>query len=126
MNEIFILPKDDLNGGLYRRIYLLVSKNRWTWQSVGATFGLAGGALSILLGLPLWAVARFLMPGSTGSFLNVLSTVLLVLTIPLLAFGAYFLDLLEKKPPALPLPVESRPAGPKRWSRLRLRHPQNN
>ena len=126
MNKIFILPKDDLNGGLYRRIYLLVRKNRWTWQSIGTTFGLACGSLSILLGLPLWAGARFLAPSSFGSLLNVLSTVLLVLPIPLLAVGAYCLDLLEKKPPAIPLPVESRPSVPVRWPRLRPQRPHHN
>ena len=126
MGKIYVLQKDELGGELYRRIYLLIRKNRWTWQSVGATFGLASGSLSILLGLPLWAGAWFLAPSSFGSLPNVLSTVLLVLTIPLLAVGAYCLDLLEKQPPAIPLPVESRPAVAARRPRLRSGRPHNN
>ena len=126
MGRIYVLQKDELGGELYRRIYLLVRKNRWTWQSIGATFGLASGLLSILLSLLLWAGARFLAPGSFGSLLNALSTVLMVLSLPLLALGAYCLDLLEKKPPVLPLPIESRSAGPSRWLRLRPRQPDTN
>ena len=107
MNEIFILPKDELDGGLYRRIYLLVRKDRWSWQSAGATFGIAGGMLSIILGLWLWALVQFLAPVGFGSSLHLLSNIFLVIPLPLLAWGAYCLDLLEKRPPTLPLPAKS-------------------
>jgi hypothetical protein len=71
MNKIYILPKDELGGDLYRRICFLVSKNRGTRQSIGAAFGLAAGMLSIILGALLWAVIVSLpAAGSLGSFLN--------------------------------------------------------
>ncbi|MGH9901349.1 MAG: hypothetical protein ACRD68_05935, partial [Pyrinomonadaceae bacterium] len=62
----------------------------------------------------VWAsVGLFAPAGTLGAFLDVAGTVLFVLPLPLLALGAYCLDLLEKKPPALPLPAESRPDVPK-------------
>ena len=112
MNKTYTLREDEIGGGLYRRIYLLVRKNRWTRQAIGATTGLAGGMLSIILGALLWAVVVSLpAPGSFRSFLNVLEIVLFALSLPLLALGASCLDLLEKKPPILPLPAKSQPAG---------------
>lgn len=113
MNKIYRLREDDLGDVLYRRIYLLIRKNRWAWQSVGAAFGLAGGMFSILLGLLLWATVRFFAPSSYGSFLNVLSLVFFVLLFPLLALGAHCLDLLEKKPPLLPPLAKSQSVGSK-------------
>ena len=61
MNKIYALPEDDLKGGLYWRIYLLVSKQQGGWAGVGAAFGLAGGVLSIPSALLLWVG-----PGSSG------------------------------------------------------------
>jgi hypothetical protein len=124
--RVYILREDDLRGELYRRIYLLVIKNRWTWQSVGATFGISGAMLSILLGLLLWAIVRFLVAGGSAPVLHALEIVFFVLPLPLLALGVHCLDLLEKEPPALPLPAQSQPAYSKRWLRLRPRHPHNN
>ena len=125
MNKIYILQKDELGDELYDRIYLLIRKTGWTRQSMGATFGLAGGMLSIILGL-LWAVVRYLAPVSLGSLLNVLSNVFFMLSLPLLALGAYCLDLLEKRLPILPLPAESQSADSERWHGLRTQHPHNN
>jgi hypothetical protein len=118
MNEIYVLPKDELEGELYRRIYILIRKNRWTRQSMVATFGLAGEILSILLGLLFWIVVGFLTQGSIESFLALLSNLFFGLPLPLLALGAYCLDLLEKRSPMLPLPVNSQPAGFERWHHL--------
>jgi hypothetical protein len=126
MNKIYALPEDDLKGGLYWRIFLLVSKEQGGWTAVGVAFGLAGGVLSIPLALLLWVGARFIGPAGIGPTLNLLSTILFALTFPLLAVGAYCLDRLEKKPPILPLPTEPRPAVLRSWRHLRPRHPHYN
>ncbi len=89
MNGIYVLPKDELEGELYRRIYILIRKNRWTRQSMVATFGLAGGILSILLGLLFWIVVMFLPPGTFESFLTLLSNLFFGLPLPLLALWAH-------------------------------------
>jgi hypothetical protein len=126
MNRTYALPEDDLRGGLYRRIYLLISKRRGGWQSAGAAFGLAGGLLSIPLALLSWAAVRFLAPAAIGPTLNVLSNVFFALALPLLALGACCLDLLERKPPAAAPPAESRPAGFERRDRLRPQRPRSH
>lgn len=102
MNKTYTLPEDESEGGLYRRIYLLVSKNGWTWQSAGVAFGIAGGLASVLFGLLLWATARFLVPAGDGPALNTLSNLFFAPLIPLLSLAACCLDLLEKKPPVGP------------------------
>jgi hypothetical protein len=110
MNRIFALQEDELRGGIYRRILLLMGKNRWAWQMVGAATGLFGGLLFIILGVLVWAVVGLIAPaGALGSFLNVAGTILFLLPLPLLALGAHCLDLLEKKAPVLPLPADSQP-----------------
>jgi hypothetical protein len=126
MNRIYKLPEDDLRGGLYRRIYLLIRKDGWTWQSVSAAIGIAGGMLSVLFGLMLWATVRFLAPVGISPTLNTVSNLFFALLLPLLVLAAYCLDLLEKKPPTLPLPAKPQPAHFRRMLRLRLRHPHNN
>ena len=108
MNKNYVLREDELRGGVYHRIHLLMGKNRRTWQTVGAAIGLIGGLLSIVLGVLLWAVVGLIAPaGAFGSFLDVAGTALLVLPLPLLALGAHCLDLLEKKLPVIPLSTES-------------------
>lgn len=110
MDEIYTLPEDELGGGIYRRILLLIGRNRWAWQSFAAAAGLCGGLLSIVLGFMDWAIVGILAPvGAAGSFLNAAGIVLFILPLPLLALGAHCLDILEKKTPALPLPADSRP-----------------
>ena len=102
MNKIYALPKDELRGEIYRRIFLLVRENRGTWQSVAAAVGLCGGLLSIVLGVLVWAAVALTAPaGALGSFLNVAGSILFALPLPLLALGAHCLDLLEQKAPAL-------------------------
>jgi hypothetical protein len=124
--KVYILREDDLRGELYRRIYLLVIKNRWTWQCMGATFGITGGMLSLLLAVLLWAIVRFLTAGGSISALHTFEIVFFALPLPLLAFGVHCLDLLEKEPPILPLPSKSQPTDFRRRLRLRLGHPHNN
>ncbi|HEX8492509.1 MAG TPA: hypothetical protein VF658_06680 [Pyrinomonadaceae bacterium] len=127
MNSIYILPKDVLGEMLYRRIYLLVKKNRCDWAAIGATFGLVGGMLSIVLGSLLWAIVKLLVTGSPGSLLNLLESMSFVLPLPLLALGAHCLDLLEQRPPILPLlPDKSRRAVFESRHRFRPRRPNQN
>ena len=127
MDKTYAPPEDDLRGEIYRRILLLLRKNRGSWQSVAAAVGLFGGLLSIALGALDWAAVGLFAPaGALGSFLDTAGTVLFVLPLPLMALGAYCLDLLEKKPPTLPLPAPARPAEFRRRLRLRPRHPHHN
>jgi hypothetical protein len=121
--RVYILREDDLSGELYRRIYLLIMKKRWTWQSLGATFGISGGMLSLIFASLLWAIVRFLAAGGSISALHTFEIVFFVLPLPLLALGVHCLDLLEKEPPILPLPTKSQPAAFRRWLHLRPRQP---
>lgn len=127
MDKIYELPEDDMRGEIFQRMLRLMGKNWGAWQSVAAAVSLFGGLLCIALGGLDWAFVGLFAPvGALGSFLNTAGTVLLLLPLPLLALGAFCLDLLEKKPPALPLPAEARPAVPARWHRLRPRRPHHN
>jgi len=127
MNKIYVLPEDELRGEMYRRILLLMGKNWRSWQSFVAAVSLFGGLFAIALGALDWVVVGLFAPaGSLGSLLDAAGTALFVLPLPLLALGAFCLDLLEKKTPALPLPAESRPVSPVRLHRRRPRHPHLN
>jgi hypothetical protein len=68
----------------------------WTRQRVGAVFGLAGGLISILFGAALTALA-WLAQAETARYLQNFGTVLFVLAIPLLIFGAHCLDSADKR-----------------------------
>ena len=127
MNKIYALPEDELRGDIYRRMLLLMRKNWGSWQSVAAAVSLFGGLFAIILGALDWAfVGLFAPAGALGSFLDATGTVLLILPLPLLALGAFCLDLLEKKSPTIPLPAEARRAVPVRVHRRRPRHPHLN
>jgi hypothetical protein len=111
MNKTYALPEDELRGDIYRRVLLLLGKNRGSWQAAAAALCLFGGLLAIVIGALDWAAAGlFAPPGALGAFMDEAGTFLLVLPLPLLALGAFCLDLLEKKPPPLPPPPEPRPA----------------
>jgi membrane-bound metal-dependent hydrolase YbcI (DUF457 family) len=126
MNKIYVLRKDELRGELYRRIYLLIRISCWTRQSIGASVGLAGGLLSIILGAMVWPIVPLLVPGSFRAFLNVVEIVLFALSLPLLALGAYCLDLLEMRAPILPIPTEPQPYRVEHWHYVRAQHPNKN
>jgi hypothetical protein len=97
-DEIYALPEDELGGGIYRRMFFLLGKNRRTRTSIAAAVGLFGGLLSLVLGLLDWAVVGFMAPaGALGALLDATGTVLLILPLPLLALGAHCLDLLERR-----------------------------
>lgn len=126
MKKIYALPEDELKGEMYRRICLLVSKQGGGWRAAGAAFGLACGLLSVPFGLLVWATAGFVGPAGIGPTLGLLSNIIFAVTLPLLAVGAFCLDLLEETPPRLPLPAGSRRAGRKSWRHLRPRSPLND
>jgi hypothetical protein len=69
----------------------------WTWTSVGAVCGLCLGLISPLLGSVLTAITWFTGPEWHGLHLHRTGTVLFVLTLPLLAFGAHCLDLSDRQ-----------------------------
>lgn len=126
MTRIYIMPNDDSGEGFYRRIYELMKRDRGAWASRGAKFGLAGGMLSFVLAALLWASVLLQEQGEFASFLRVLETVFFVMALPLLALGAYCLDLLEKRLPILTLPTKPLPTGFKGLHRLRPTRPHQN
>ena len=89
--------QDDLEWDLYEEMQRLIKINPWSWQSIGAVSGLVGSVLSPVLGTVLIAVTWFIHSDRIVSSLNVPIIICFALTIPLLAFGAHCLDLLERK-----------------------------
>ncbi len=90
-------PQEDLEFDLYEEMHHLIEINPWAWQSIGAMSGLIGCVVSPVIGSLLIALSSFVHSESLVSSLNGLSIISFVLTIPLLAFGAHCLDLLERK-----------------------------
>lgn len=74
----------------------LMGQRGWDWCSLGAVFGLSAGVIAVTIG-SLLTVASWLQGGAGGSYTKIIGTVLLVLTIPLLIFGAHCLDLMERR-----------------------------
>lgn len=126
MNRRYVLRKDELGEMLYQRISLLIEKNRGGWATLGASCGLLGGMLSIVLGSLLWVFLPLLLQDNLRSFLNLLVTVFFVLPFPLLTLGAHCLDLLETKSPLLPLQANSRPTVFASQHRFRPQRPCQN
>ena len=67
----------------------------WTWRRIGAACGLGGGLACALSGSVITAATWLTGAAGYGPILHRLGTGLLVLTIPLLLFGAHCLDLIE-------------------------------
>ena len=67
------------------------------WCPLGAIVGLAGGILAALAGSLLTALSWLIDTGAGSSYLHASGTILLVMTIPLLVFGAHCLDLMERR-----------------------------
>jgi hypothetical protein len=80
-----------------RKAGTLISDSRDVWPVCGAGIGLVGCVLAPLIGVLLAVIARMEGNGGHGPLLSKLSTVLFLLTIPLLIFGGYCLDVLEKR-----------------------------
>jgi len=73
----------------------------WTWQAICAVVGLAGGIVSALFGVVFTALSWLPIPRDAAAHLHSLGTIVFCLTIPLLIFGGYCLDRLERKPRSL-------------------------
>ncbi len=97
MKNIHKSNEDEIWEGLYPQILFLIKKNKWTWQSVAALFGFGSAILSFIVGILLPIAAFWLIPDGSDSTLKGISSVFLILILPLLALGAHCLDLLEKK-----------------------------
>lgn len=100
----------------YQEMESLIKKNPSAWQSVCAVLGLAGGVIAPFLGAASDVTTWFVHSTTVNSYLHVLSIVFCALTIPLIALGAYCLDMLEAKtarlsPSAPPSRDESTPAS---------------
>jgi hypothetical protein len=80
-----------------KELYLWSRRGGWTWQTIGAVVGLAGGPIAAIIGTALSAGAWMLSGEANGLSLHNVSSTLLLSTIPLLILGAHCLDLLEKR-----------------------------
>ena len=74
-----------------------IDKRPSSWLKAGAIFGLAGGLITGTLGALLTFTSWLTWIGTLKQYEHWLGTVLLVATLPLMAVGAHFLDLIEKK-----------------------------
>ena len=70
-----------------------------TAQVLGAVVGLAGGIFSALFGAAFTAASWLAADQGTRHWLSTIGTVLFFLTIPLLIFGGYCMDWMEKAAP---------------------------
>jgi hypothetical protein len=82
---------------LYLDAEALVRKNPWTWQSVCAVLGLAGGLAAPVLGAAADVVTWVVHAQPVNTYLHAASIVSCALTLPLLILGALCLDSLETK-----------------------------
>lgn len=72
-------------------------QNAWTWEAIGAIFGLTAGISAALFGGLLTASTWFL-GAELHPWLRWLGTALMVSTIPLIIFAGYCLDWMEREP----------------------------
>ena len=70
MNKYGKLTEDEVWNDLYPRIYLLIKKDQWEWESVGAVFGLGGGSFSIVVGMILEIATWSLFTQSVDPYLK--------------------------------------------------------
>ena len=68
-------------------------------QVIGALTGLMGGVVAGLFGAVLTAASWFVINAGARHLFSITGTVLLYLTIPLMIFGGYCLDWMEKDMP---------------------------
>lgn len=91
------INRDEVWEGLYLPFYLLFKKSHWQWEAVGAGLTLGGGFLCPVAGGILDLLVSYTRLGYERASLNKISTVLYIITVPLLLLGSHFLDLMEKK-----------------------------
>jgi hypothetical protein len=131
MNATFDSLENQAETDLYQEIETLIKKTPWSWQSVCAVVGLAGGIIAPFLGATADVITWFINSHAVISYLHVLSIVLCALTLPLLILGAFCLDSLEAKshrlsPSTQLLCTEATPATAVRHvARQKANHPIN-
>ena len=97
---------DEILEKKYLPVYLLIKKNKWHWQGIGAGMALGGGLSCPIIGAGLDLLVSYTRLGYERPALHKISIIFYVMTVPLLMLGSHFIDLLEKK--ALDLsPVEA-------------------
>ena len=96
------VQRDEILKEYYLPVYFLIKKNKWRWETVGASLALGGGFLLPIIGVILNLLVSYTRLGYEKPALDKASTACYVMTVPLLLLGAHFLDLLEKKAVALP------------------------
>lgn len=79
------------------RLDTQAKQQAWDWRILGAIAGLSGGIIAALIGSLLTASAWLTGTGGIGSYVQTLGTIFLLMTIPLLIFGAHCLDLKERQ-----------------------------
>jgi len=75
----------------------LKDKGASSWLAAVAVLGLAGGLITGILGSLLTFTSWLTWVGALKQYEHWLGTALLVATIPLMAVGAHFLDLIDSK-----------------------------
>jgi len=68
-----------------------------SWLTAGAVFGLASGLITGILGALLTFTSWLTWVGELKQYEHWLGTALLIATLPLMAIGAHFLDLIDNK-----------------------------
>jgi len=101
------VQRDEILEEQYLPVYFLIKKNKWRWETVGASLALVGGFLLPIIGVILNLLVSYTRLGHERPALYKVSTACYAVTVPLLLLGAHFLDLLEKKAVELPAGQES-------------------
>ena len=91
------IHRDEILEEHYLPVYFLIKKNKWRWESVGASLTLGGGFLSPTIGIVLNILYSYTRLSYERPALYKISMIGYMLTVPLLMLGSHFLDLLEKK-----------------------------
>ena len=69
----------------------------WSWRHAGAALGLVGGLLAGTIGFFLTILSLVEGNEVAAADISQMATILIVLTIPMMMFGAVFLDKIEEK-----------------------------
>ena len=93
MNVLVFVRKDARTG---KKLAATNRRRLENAQFLGAAFGLVGGVSAALLGGFFTAAGWFISNEWSRHWFSIMGTTLLVLTIPLLIFGGYCMDWVEK------------------------------